>query len=129
MTLLAEPTVQVDNERVRVTEWRFPPGATVHHRHAHGYVVVSMTTGRLLLCDAAGDRYAKVQAGKSYARNESAEHNVINANDCKFIFLEIEQGGAGGIVAFAVEREREQRRQRIRVRQDRTEVRVRTHTP
>ncbi len=91
MTLLAEPTVQVDNERVRVTEWRFPPGAaTGHHRHAHDYVVVPMTTGRLLLPDAAVERYAELQAGKSYARSEGVEYDVINANDYEFVFVEIE---------------------------------------
>ena len=32
--LEAVPTVQVDNDRVRVTEWRFAPGAaTGWHRH------------------------------------------------------------------------------------------------
>ena len=42
----ATPTVQIDNERVRVTEWRFAPGeATGWHRHAHDYVVVPLATG------------------------------------------------------------------------------------
>ena len=41
----AQPTVQIDNETVRVTEWRFTPGAaTGYHRHAYDYVVVPMTT-------------------------------------------------------------------------------------
>ena len=31
----AQPTLQIDNERVRVTQWRFAPGAsTGWHRHA-----------------------------------------------------------------------------------------------
>ena len=51
----AIPTVQIDNARLRVTEWRFAPGAaTGWHRHAHDYVVVPMTTGRLLLEDPGG---------------------------------------------------------------------------
>ena len=46
----AEPTVQLENETVRVTEWRFAAGAaTGYHRHEYDYVVVPMTTGRLLL--------------------------------------------------------------------------------
>lgn len=46
----AIPTVQIDNERVKVTEWRFPPGGeTGWHRHSMDYVVVPMTTGPLLL--------------------------------------------------------------------------------
>jgi len=37
----AVATVKVDNARVRVTEWRFAPGAhTGHHRHEYAYVVV-----------------------------------------------------------------------------------------
>ena len=42
----AVATVKIDNERVRVTEWRFAPGAaTGWHRHELDYVVVPMTTG------------------------------------------------------------------------------------
>ena len=45
---LAISTVQVENDLIRVTEWRFPPGtSTGLHRHAHDYVVVPMTTARL----------------------------------------------------------------------------------
>ena len=44
----AVPTVQIDNERVRVTEWRFAPGAeTGEHVHAMDYVVVPLASGRL----------------------------------------------------------------------------------
>ena len=46
----AVPTVQVDNDIVKVTEWRFAPGAeTGWHRHDYDYVVVPVTNGRLLL--------------------------------------------------------------------------------
>ena len=42
----ATPTQLIDNERVRVTEWRFRPGeATGWHRHEFDYVVVPVTTG------------------------------------------------------------------------------------
>jgi quercetin dioxygenase-like cupin family protein len=45
----AVATVMIDNERVRVTEWRIGPGdATGWHRHEHDYVVVPLTTGRLI---------------------------------------------------------------------------------
>src|SRR5262245_50559735 len=51
----AVPTVQIDNELVRVTEWRFAPGAaTGHHRHEMDYVVVPLTTGRLAAVTASG---------------------------------------------------------------------------
>ena len=88
----AVPTVQVDNERVRVTEWRFAPGAaTGWHRHEYDYVVVPMTTGRLLLEQPDGStRHGDLTAGVSYARQAGVEHDVINDNDFEFVFVEIE---------------------------------------
>ena len=55
----AVPTLMLSNQRALVTEWRFAPGAeTGWHRHEHDYVVVPMTTGKLLLEEKAGNRYA-----------------------------------------------------------------------
>ena len=89
--LEALPTVQVDNDRVRVTEWRFAPGAaTGWHRHEFDYVVVPITTGTLLLKEGDGERYAELTAGVSYSREVGVEHNVINANDYEFVFVEVE---------------------------------------
>ncbi|MGB6308338.1 MAG: cupin domain-containing protein [Steroidobacteraceae bacterium] len=87
----AVSTVQVDNERVIVTEWRFAPGAdTGPHVHAHDYVVVPLSSGTLRLEEASGVREAALQAGVSYARKAGVAHNVINANDHEFRFVEIE---------------------------------------
>ena len=87
----ARPTVQVDNERVKVTEWRFAPGAaTGWHRHAYDYVVVPMTTGKLLLQDGKTEKTADLVAGRSYYRPVGVEHDVINANDHEFVFVEVE---------------------------------------
>jgi quercetin dioxygenase-like cupin family protein len=87
----AKPTVQVDNERVKVTEWRFAPGAaTGWHRHEYDYVVVPMVTGRLQLEDGKETRFAELTAGRSYYRALGVEHNVINANDYEFVFVEVE---------------------------------------
>ena len=87
----AEPTTQVENDRFIVTEWRFAPGAhTGWHRHAHDYVVVPMTTGRLTLETASGPAAADLMAGKAYARQAGVEHDVINDNPHEFIFVEIE---------------------------------------
>lgn len=88
----AVPTVQLDTVRLRVTEWRFAPGgATGWHRHAHDYVVVPMTTGRLLLEEPGGmSRYAELTAGVSYARETGVEHDVVNDSDAEFVFIEIE---------------------------------------
>jgi len=87
----AVPTLQIDNERVRVTEWRFAPGAeTGHHRHGMDYVVVPLTSGTLLLETSQGDILSPLSAGASYSRLTGVEHNVVNANDFEFAFVEIE---------------------------------------
>jgi quercetin dioxygenase-like cupin family protein len=87
----ATSTLQVENDRVIVTEWRFGPGAdTGHHVHAHDYVVVPLTSGTLRMEEGGGVRDAPLVAGVSYARLAGVSHNVINANDHEFRFIEIE---------------------------------------
>jgi beta-alanine degradation protein BauB len=88
------PRVQIDNRRVRMTEWRFAPGAaTGWHRHAYDYVVVPETTGRLQLEEAGGTGTAELTAGQAYFREAGVEHDVINANPFPFAFVEIEIKG------------------------------------
>lgn len=83
--------VQVENEWVKVTEWRFAPGAeTGHHIHLHDYVVVPLTSGVLRLEERAGTREAHLTSGVAYAREKGVEHNVVNANPFEFRFLEVE---------------------------------------
>lgn len=87
----ATANVQIDNERVIVTEWRFAPGAqTGHHLHALDYVVVPLTTGTLRLEEPTGTRDVQLQAGNCYARLTGVAHNVVNVNDFEFRFIEIE---------------------------------------
>ncbi len=87
----AQPTVQIENARVIVTEWRFAPGAeTGWHRHGFDYIVVPQTSGTLLLETADGEHHAELTCGVSYFRNVGVEHNVVNANDYEFVFIEIE---------------------------------------
>jgi quercetin dioxygenase-like cupin family protein len=88
---LAVSSVKVDNERVRVTEWRFAPGArTGHHRHEYPYVVVPLTTGSLTAASTAGETTSPLRAGEPYYREAGAEHDVRNANPFEFTFIEIE---------------------------------------
>lgn len=87
----AVPTVQIDNQRVIVTEWAFAPGAeTGQHIHALDYVVVPLTSGTLRLVEPEGTRDAQLIAGVSYSRMAGVNHNVINVNVHEFRFLEIE---------------------------------------
>ena len=88
----AVPTVFIDNEWTRVTEWRFAPGAqTGWHRHDMNYVVVPLLTGNLKIELGGGEgTIAELQRGVPYAREFGVEHNVINANDYEFAFMEVE---------------------------------------
>ena len=87
----AVPTVQIENDRVIVTEWRFAPGAeTGWHRHGYDYIVVPQTTGQLRIVLADSEFMSELVAGKSYTRSEGVEHNVINPNDFEFVFVEVE---------------------------------------
>jgi quercetin dioxygenase-like cupin family protein len=90
-TQRALSTVKIDNDRVRVTEWRFPPGASTGlHRHEHAYVVVPMTTGTLGVTDPTGSATAALVAGEPYFRPAGVEHDVVNVNAFEFAFVEIE---------------------------------------
>jgi beta-alanine degradation protein BauB len=91
MSLRAVPTVQIDDDVVRVTEWRFAPGAaTGFHRHEFDYVVVPLTTGTLAAESPSGTVNAELTAGRSYARPAGVEHDVRNANAFEFVFVEVE---------------------------------------
>ena len=94
----AIPTVQIDNDHVRVTLWRFAPGAaTGYHRHAHDYVVVPVVNGELELVGPDGGRSrSRLEQGKSYFRNAGVEHDVINAGTGVMSFVEIELKDTGG---------------------------------
>jgi quercetin dioxygenase-like cupin family protein len=94
----ARATVQVDNDRVRVTEWRFAPGdATGWHRHEYAYVIVPMTTGRLRSQSAQGETTLEMVAGQAYFREPGVEHDVSNPNAHEFVFIETElkRGSSG----------------------------------
>lgn len=88
----AVPKVQVDNERVTVTEWNFAPGAeTGWHRHGFAYVVVPEADGRLRIEARDGtSSVSELKAHQSYFRAAGVEHNVINDGPVAFSFVEIE---------------------------------------
>jgi quercetin dioxygenase-like cupin family protein len=87
----AEATVLIDNDRVRVTRWQFAPGAaTGWHRHEYDYVIVPLTDGALMLVEPDGDRLSELRVGEPYFRGAGVEHDVVNANEHTFSFVEIE---------------------------------------
>jgi beta-alanine degradation protein BauB len=87
----ATSTVQIETDRIVVTEWRFAPGAdTGFHVHSRDYIVVPITSGTLRLEEPGGTRDVELKAGGSYARPAGVAHNVVNINDFEFAFVEIE---------------------------------------
>lgn len=87
----AQSTLQIDNDRVRVTEWRFAPGAeTGWHVHAMDYIVVPLYHGTLRIEAHTGIVEVELRQGASYSRPAGVEHNVINHNSFEFAFVEIE---------------------------------------
>jgi quercetin dioxygenase-like cupin family protein len=92
VTEAAHATVLIDNERTRVTEWRFAPGAaTGWHRHEMDYIIVPLLDGALRLVGPGGaESTAQLRLGAPYFREKGVEHDVINANAFEFAFLEIE---------------------------------------
>ena len=92
MSGTAKGTKLIDNERVTVWRWDFarPGDNTGWHRHGHDYVVVPLTDGRVKLLTKDGESFATMKAGAPYFRQEGVEHDVINANDGGYAFIEIE---------------------------------------
>ena len=88
----ATATIFEDNERVRVTEWRFEVGEeTGWHRHELDYTVVPISTGTLTIVDRSGiETPNSISLGVPYFRYSGAEHNVINRGSENMSFIEVE---------------------------------------
>ena len=86
-------TVLVENDRTRVTEWRFPAKGdnTGWHVHEHDYVVVPLSDGQLLLREPDGaTRGAELRRGVPYFREKGVHHDVVNASEFEIGFIEVE---------------------------------------
>jgi quercetin dioxygenase-like cupin family protein len=87
----AQPVLRLETDIVRVTEWRFKPGAsTGHHRHDYDYVIVPLTDGTLRVVTEQGESIALLQPGGSYMRKAGVEHDVFNAGAEPLAFVEVE---------------------------------------
>ena len=88
----ATATEYINNDRARVTEWRFKARGddTGWHTHDYDYIVVPMFDG-MLEVEADGTRVqAEMKTGIPYFREAGVTHNVISANDFECVFVEIE---------------------------------------
>ena len=91
MSGTAKAIKHIENEKVIVTEYRFAPGAnTGWNRHGHDYVVVPLMDGKVTRLTPQGENFAEMTKGVPYFRAEGVEHDVINANDGEYAFIEIE---------------------------------------
>jgi len=77
----ATPTQFINNDRARVTEWRFRRKGdnTGWHTHEYDYVVVPLFDG-----------ISELKNGNPYFRKLGVRHDVINGNDFECAFVEIE---------------------------------------
>jgi quercetin dioxygenase-like cupin family protein len=94
----AEPIVHIDNAHVRVTEWRFAPGAaTGWHRHEFDYVITPVVGGQVEIVhgDGASTPFT-MEPGKSYFREAGVEHDVLNGPDGELRFVEVELKSRAG---------------------------------
>jgi beta-alanine degradation protein BauB len=82
----------IENERIIVTEWRFPEkgSSTGWHRHAYDYVVVPILNGQLKIITHDSESVAGMTAGVPYFRSAGVEHDVINWTDGEYAFIDIE---------------------------------------
>jgi mannose-6-phosphate isomerase-like protein (cupin superfamily) len=90
-TIPAAPTVQQDDDVVRITRWDFEPGAvTGWHRHGWPYLVVMLTDATMRIDDGANETDVPLKAGQSYRRPAGVEHDVMNGSPHPIAFVEIE---------------------------------------
>jgi 4-carboxymuconolactone decarboxylase len=94
----AQPIVHVENDVVRVTEWRFGPGAaTGFHRHETDYVIVPLADFSVRIVAGDGsEQLADMNRGIAYFRRAGVEHDVLNATERDVAFVEIELKGRPG---------------------------------
>ena len=87
----AVPTVQRDDDAIRITRWDFAPGAaTGWHTHGWPYVVV-MLTDAIMKVEADGVvSEVPRKAGDCYQRPFGVEHDVMNGSPHPMAFVEIE---------------------------------------
>jgi quercetin dioxygenase-like cupin family protein len=90
-TIPARPTVQIDDDRVRITRWDFEPGAhTGWHEHGFPYCVVMVLGGTLAIHDGEKESRVTLAAGDAYVRPKGVQHDVMNGSDHPIAFVEIE---------------------------------------
>ncbi len=88
----AERIVLFEDDKTRITFWRFDPGSeTGWHRHTHDYVTLQQSGGQLRLEDRDGNiKIIDYQDGQAAAYSAPIEHNARNISDVEVRVTEIE---------------------------------------
>ncbi|WP_027132939.1 cupin domain-containing protein [Geminicoccus roseus] len=90
-TIPAVPTVQRDDQDLRITRWDFAPGAaTGWHTHGWPYFVVMLTDATMRVHDGSEVREIELVAGQAYDRTSGISHDVMNGGSRPMAFVEIE---------------------------------------
>jgi mannose-6-phosphate isomerase-like protein (cupin superfamily) len=90
-TVPAVPSVQEDNDTVKITRWDFEPGAvTGWHEHGWPYFVVMLVEGVLRIDNGTSETDVPLAAGQSYMRPAGVQHDVMNGSPHPIAFIEIE---------------------------------------
>ena len=91
-TAEAERVVMFEDEKTRITYWRFPPGSeTGWHRHTHDYVTIQQSGGQLQLENRDGTvKVIDYKDGRAAGYSAPIEHNASNISDEEVRVTEIE---------------------------------------
>ena len=87
----AKPTVQQDDDVLRITRWDFEPGAvTGWHEHGWPYFVTMLVEGTLRIHDGTKVNDVPLKQGQAYMRPAGIKHDVMNGSPHPIAFVEIE---------------------------------------
>lgn len=90
-TIPATPTIQRDDDDVRITRYDFVPRAvTGWHTHGWPYFVTMLTDGVLRVHNGSEVTDTTLSAGQAYHRPAGVQHDVMNGSDHPIAFVEIE---------------------------------------
>jgi quercetin dioxygenase-like cupin family protein len=88
----AEFIIMFEDEKTKITSWRFDPGAeTGWHRHDFDYVTIQKSSGRLKLEGENGEiKYIDYENDQTVGYAAPIKHNATNVSDQEIRVIEIE---------------------------------------
>lgn len=88
----AEFTILFEDDKTKITSWRFEPGTeTGWHHHNYDYVTIQKSGGCLRLENDAGDiKLIDYEMDRTAAYSAPIKHNATNVSDEEVRVIEIE---------------------------------------